>query len=47
MIVIETNSGLIVNNNANINKIVTIYPKSDIDNYLSKLKNKDILFIKK
>jgi len=47
MIVIEKGAELINRQNANINKIVTIYPKSDIDNYLGGLKEKDILFIKK
>lgn len=47
MVVIEIGSGLTTNPNANINKIVTIYPKDDIDNYLSKLERKHILFIKK
>ena len=47
MVVIETNSGLITNIKANVNKIVTIYPKSNIDDYLSKIYSKDILFIKK
>ena len=30
MIIIELSSGLIVNKNANINKIITIYPKSNL-----------------
>lgn len=34
MVVIGVGSELINNQNANINKIVTIYPKSDIDKYL-------------
>ena len=47
MVVIEKGSELINKKNANINKIVTIYPKSKIDSYLDKLNNKDILYIKK
>lgn len=47
MIVIEIGAGLVANKNANINKIVTMYPKSDIDNLLKKLDEKDILFKKK
>ena len=46
MIIIELNSGLIVNKNANINKIVTIYPKSNLDEYLNKLDEKEILYKK-
>lgn len=47
MVVIETSCGLITNANANINKIVTIYPKSNINKHLTKIKNDDILYIKK
>ena len=47
MIVIEIGAGLINNQKANINKIVTIYPKSDFDNYISKVKVDQILYIKK
>ena len=46
MVIIELNSSLIVNKNANINKIVTIYPKSNLDEYLDKLDEKDILYKK-
>lgn len=47
MIVIELNAALANNYSANINKIVTMYPKDDIDNYLSKINQKDIYYIKK
>ena len=47
MVVIEKEAELINNKNANINKIVTIYPKSKIDNFLSGIDSKDILYIKK
>ena len=46
MVVIETGSGLVENPEADINKIVTIYPKSDIDELLNKISQKDILFRK-
>ena len=46
MIVIEIKTGLIENKNANINKIVTIYPKSNLDDYLEKLDEKEILYKK-
>ena len=47
MVVIETGAGLVDDRKACINKIVTIYPKSDIDEFLMKFNIKDILFIKK
>lgn len=47
MVVIEIGGELINKQNANINKIVTIYPKSDIDAYLLKVNPKNILFKKK
>ena len=47
MIVVEIGAGLVTNKNANINKIVTMYPKSDIDNLLNNLNEKDILYKKK
>jgi len=37
---------LFVNKNANINKIVIIYPKSNLDEYLGKLDEKEILYKK-
>lgn len=46
IIVIEIGVGLINNTNANINKIVTMYPISDLNHVLEKTKSKDILFIK-
>ena len=46
MLVIELNSGLIVNKKANVNKIVTIYPKSNLEKYLEKFKEKEILYKK-
>ncbi len=47
LIVIEKGAELINKQNANINKIVTMYPKSDIDNYLKGINEKDIIYIKK
>ncbi len=47
MIVIEKGAELINKQNANINKIITIYPKSDVDDYLERLNECDILYIKK
>lgn len=43
LVVIETGSGLVDNPKADINKIVTIYSKSDIDDLLQKMSQKDIL----
>jgi len=39
--IVETGSPLTLNRNANINKVVTLYPKKNLDNYLNKIpKNK-------
>ena len=39
--IVETGSPLTLNRNANINKVVTLYPKKNLDNYLKKVpKNK-------
>ena len=46
MVIIELNSGLILNKNANVNKIVTIYPKSNLNDYLEKLDEKEVLYKK-
>ena len=46
MVIIELHSGLIVNKKANVNKIVTIYPKSDLEEYLEKFDEKEILYKK-
>ena len=46
MVVIETNAPLLNRQNANINKIVTIYPKSGFDKYLESIKNEDMLYKK-
>lgn len=46
MVVIEKDAELMNRQNAKINKIVTIYPKSDLDNYLKGMDEKDILYKK-
>ena len=46
LFIIELNSGLFVNPIAKINKIVTIYPKDDIDKYLSHFDKKEIIYRK-
>ena len=46
MVVIELQAELMNRQNARINKIVTIYPKSDLDKYLEGMDEKDILYKK-
>ena len=46
MVVIEKDAELMNKQNAKINKIVTIYPKSYLEKYLEGLDEKDILFKK-
>jgi len=46
MVVIEKGAPLLNRQNAKINKIVTIYPKSDLDKYLEGLKQQDVLYKK-
>ena len=42
--IVETGSPLTLNRNANINKVVTLYPKKKLDNYLNKIpKNKIVI----
>ena len=40
LVIIETGASLINDRNANINKLVSIYPKDKVDNYLNKFKKK-------
>ena len=47
MVVMEIGSGLASDFSANINKIITIYPKSDLDEYVTNLDQQDVLYIKK
>ena len=44
MVVVEIGSGLIKNKKANINKVVTMYPKSNLEDYLEKMNSTDILY---
>ncbi len=47
MIVIEKGVELVNKQNANVNKIITIYPKSNLNKYILGLKECDVLYIKK
>ena len=44
-IVIEINAGLVGNTNANINKLVTMFPMSDIQRIINNMNKKNILYI--
>ena len=46
MVIIEVGAGLDRNINANINKLITMFPKRDIDKSLEHKDQKDILYIK-
>ena len=46
IVVLEKGAGLITNKNANINKIVTIYPKSDLDKMIEKAEENNVLYKK-
>ena len=46
MIVIEIHSSLVTNLNANINKIVTLYPKDDIAGLIKKTASSNLLYKK-
>ena len=45
-IVIEINAGLVGNTNANINKLVTMFPMSDIQRIINSMNKKNVLYIK-
>ena len=47
MAIIEIGSSLIINKDANINKLVTMYPYGEIDKVINKLDSKEILYINK
>ena len=47
MMVVETDSGIVNDKDANINKIITMYPKSYIDDYIAKLDKRELLYKKK
>ena len=44
MLIVETEASLITNNNANINKVVTIYPKSHIEEFINKLDKEALIY---
>ena len=46
-IIVEVGSELKDRINANVNKIVTIYPKDNVDDYIDRLENDSIIFRKK
>ena len=46
MIVVETGAGTLLNDKANINKVVTIYPKNYVDEYIAKLDKRKLLYKK-
>ncbi len=47
MMIIEVGSGLMDDENANINKIVTMYPKSNIEKIINKLEPNELLYLNK
>lgn len=47
LVVIELHAGLENDRFANINKLVSVYPKKNLDSLIKKMDEKDILFIKK
>lgn len=47
LIIIEQNSGLLNDRFANINKLISIYPRNNINKKIEKLNKTDILYIKK
>lgn len=47
MAVVEVGVGLIDNEDAKINKLVSLYPKSDIDKVVNKLQPNELLYINK
>ena len=44
MVIIETNAALIGNINANINKVVTIYPKDEVEKIIAGLKEGYLIY---
>ena len=47
MVVIEVGVGLIKDNDANINKLITMYPYSEIEKVINKLNSKELLYLDK
>ena len=45
MVIIEVGSGLDKNINANINKLVTMFPKSDIDRTIKNMDKRNVLYV--
>ena len=45
MAIIEIGTGLIKNEKANINKLITMYPKSDIDKLINTIEPKRLLYV--
>ena len=46
MLVIETEANLIENKTSSVNKVVTIYPKENVDSYIEKLSKRELLYKK-
>ena len=46
IVIIEVGAGTIEDKDANINKLVTMYPKDNINDLLSKMDSKDVLYYK-
>ena len=46
MLIIEKNAGLQIDAKARINKVVTIYPKTQIDEYIAKVDERKLLYKK-
>ena len=47
MVIIEVGAGLGSNPSANINKLITIYPKDDIDKTIKNTEAKNVLYVKR
>ena len=46
MVIIEVGAGLDKNINANINKLVTMFPKGDIERTIKNMDIKNLLYLK-
>ena len=47
MVVIELNAGLMGDTFANINKMVTMFPRGDVDEYIDKIGSKKVYYLNK
>ena len=47
MTIIETSTGIIQNPKVKVNKIITIYPKREIEKLIQSLKPDKVIYIKK